>query len=54
MIDKRRLALLAIILLGTVVGGGLLIGAPQADNDPAQMLVDVAEEAARRVGADGG
>ncbi|HKG75112.1 MAG TPA: hypothetical protein VKA79_12780, partial [Aestuariivirgaceae bacterium] len=43
MNDKRRLALLAIILVGSVVGGGLLIEARQADDEPVQMLVDVAD-----------
>ena len=43
MINNRRVALLAIILVGTVVGGGLLIEAPQAGDEPVQMLVDVAD-----------
>ncbi len=41
MNDKRRLTLLAIILVATVFGGGLLIEARQADDEPVQMLVDV-------------
>jgi RHS repeat-associated protein len=41
--DKRRLALLAIILVATVFGSGLLIEARQADDEPVQRLVDVTE-----------
>lgn len=43
MDDKRRFALLAVVLAGTVVSSGLMIGARQAETGPVQVLVDVAE-----------